>query len=275
MQLKQLIQRSANQLHTISRTPRLDVEILWAHVLGVSRSQLWVKADDLINADIHSQFLRLLMRRTLGEPVSYLTGKKSFWSFELIVTSDVLVPRPETECLIETVLEILPKNRFQWITDLGVGSGAIALTLAKERPNWRIIGVDASQAALRVAKQNASQLGVNNIEWIHSDWFGHLYGCRFHAIISNPPYVEGSAINSSLAFEPAQALFSGEDGLDDIRCIIANAPDYLFTGGQLFLEHGYQQQRIIKILMEDAGYKDIQGYTDLAGLDRWVVGTIR
>lgn len=258
----------------------LEVELLLAHVLGVSRTRLQTWSEK-----IHSQlseqqkesFYELLSRRSAGEPLAYLTGTKEFWSLPLIVSKDVLIPRPETECLVELVLcKVNLRYKKMRVLDLGTGSGAIALALAVERPEWQIIGVDRSREALEIAALNAKNLAISNVEWIQSDWFSHfvLGESVFDLIVGNPPYINPNDVHlkGDIRFEPKEALVSSPDGLQDLQKIIHKAPDYLVSKGWLFLEHGFDQGTFVKKAMESAGFMDVQTHQDLARLDRITLG---
>lgn len=255
---------------------RLDAELLLAHVLDVSRSNVVARDERELTPEEQGDFERLLARRLTGEPLAYLTGTKEFWSLELEVSRDVLVPRPETELLVEWGLELLgvrgkPEAGVA-VLDLGTGSGAIALAIGKERPNLRIVASDVSAAALEVARRNARRLGVGNVGFRHGDLFKALDGGdadAFDLIVSNPPYVAaGDPHLAELRFEPAAALTAGADGLDALRAIVAGAQAFLRPEGWLLLEHGAQQGAAVRALLADEGYAEIATRRDLAGLER-------
>lgn len=249
------------------------VDALWllAHVLGQAPAWLYAHGDDEIDAATHARFDDLVSRRMAGEPVAYLTGRRGFWRFDLLVTPDTLIPRPETELLVELALARLPESHASRIADLGTGSGAIALALAHGRPHAQVVATDASEAALVVARSNAVTLGLANIEFRHGDWLSPLASERFDIIVSNPPYIASAdphLTQGDLRHEPASALASGEDGLDAIRVIVRDAPAHLVTGGWLVLEHGWQQGDAVRAVLVDAGYVEVTTTPDLESRDR-------
>lgn len=212
-------------------------------------------------------------RRLMGEPIAYIIGEKEFWSLHLRVTPDVLIPRPETEMLVEHALNLLPKNEKIWIADLGTGSGAIALALAWARPHWQIDATDNSPTALKAAKINTRHYKIKNIDFYFGEWCKALPQAGYHAILGNPPYIpEGAKHLQQLKYEPRESLTGGPDGLSAIKVIIKEAQTYLRTGGWLLLEHGFDQYEKIRVLMKNAGYQEVKDYKDLAGLPRMVVG---
>ena len=264
------------RLDNTSASPVADAEILLAHTLGCSRSHLIAWPQQALTAGQLERYRELIELRASGQPVAYLTGVREFWSLTLGVNAATLIPRPETETLVEFVLERFTAATTLDVADLGTGSGAIACALASERPGWRIVASDVSAAALDVARDNASSLGLDNIRFVHGDWLGALESPRhFDLIISNPPYVAAADPHLSagdVAFEPATALASGADGLDDIRRIAAQAADRLKTGGWLVLEHGYDQQHAVAAILRDAGFEHIEQRRDLAGIPRMTAG---
>lgn len=256
---------------------RQEAEILLAHVLGVSRSHLRAWPEKTITVQQKQAFESLASRRVAGEPIAYLIGTKEFWSLPLVVSKDVLIPRPETECLIELVLnQKHPHKSNLRVLDLGTGSGAIALALASERPAWKIIGVDRSTAALEIARLNAKNNRITNVEFIESDWFScfEMDKTAFDIIVGNPPYICPNDIHleGEIRYEPEAALVSMPDGLTDLKKIMQEAPQYLVSNGWLFLEHGFDQGAFLKNAMELAGFSEVKTYQDLAGLDRGVKG---
>jgi len=262
-------------LRDISTTPQLDAEILLGHVLKATRSRLRTRLDEHLDADHGQRFSALLARRVRGEPIAHLTGEREFWSLPLHVTRDTLIPRPETEHLVEVALVHLTPDRDLRAADLGTGSGAIALALAKERPRCRILASDISQAALAVARDNARRLGLANVEFRHGHWCSTLSGEAFDLITSNPPYVrrgDARMKQDGLQFEPELALIAGESGLESLHTVITQAWRYLRVGGMLVVEHGFDQAQTVFDLFASCGYDDITAYKDLAGLPRGVFG---
>lgn len=254
-----------------------DAEILLAHVLDRPRSWLFAHDDAVVPADAAARFRALLVRRAAGEPVAYLTGRRGFWRFDLAVTADTLIPRPETELLVEAVLARLPPATAARIADLGTGSGAIALALAWERPQARVIATDRSEAALAVARANAAELGLGNVEFRAGDWWQPLQGERLDLIASNPPYIAAGDVHlqqGDLRFEPQGALTPGGDGLDSIRVIAAGAAAHLHPGGWLLLEHGHDQGPAVRALLQRAGLVAVETLRDLEGRDRVSLGRV-
>ena len=250
---------------------RADAEALLLHVLGKPRSWLFAHADDALNLDVQTAFDALVARRAAGEPVAYLTGRRGFWTLELEVTPATLIPRPETELLVELALERLPRDATARVADLGTGSGAVALAIASERPQAQVVASDASAAALAVARRNAQRLGIANVRFAQGDWLAPLAGERFGLIVSNPPYIEAAdphLVQGDLRYEPASALASGADGLDDIRRIVADAPAHLEAGGWLLFEHGWNQGDAARALLSEAGYAQVFTAQDLEARDR-------
>lgn len=270
-----LLRAAAERLVDSSDSPRLDAEILFAHALRRPRTWLLAHADDVATPETRERFHELLERRRRGEPIAYLIGEREFWSHRFRVDSAVLIPRPETEHLIETVLELLSSDAAVAIADLGTGSGAIAVTLGLERPRCRVLATDLSPAALAVAAENARLLDAVNIEFRHSDWFSALHGERFALIASNPPYIAAAdphLTRGDVRFEPSLALASGDDGLTAIRTLIAEARYHLEPGGWLVLEHGWEQAPTVARLLQEHGYTDVACRADLAGIARVTLG---
>ncbi|MEP6881651.1 MAG: peptide chain release factor N(5)-glutamine methyltransferase, partial [Dokdonella sp.] len=217
------------------------------------------------------RFRELMAARQRGEPVAYLIGQRGFWTLDLTVTPDVLIPRPETELLVELALERIPANADFQIADLGTGSGAIALALASERPCARIVATDASAAALSVASANAKRLEIPNVEFAEGDWCAALGSRSFDMIVSNPPYIAAADEHLALGdlrYEPAAALASGADGLDAIRRIVSDAPGFLKRGGWLLLEHGFDQAEHVRQMLEAQGFSEIRSWKDISAHDR-------
>jgi len=241
------------------------------HVTGLARTALITRAQEQVTPQSEAQLNELLTRRARGEPVAYLTGRREFWSLELSVTPDVLIPRPETELLVEQALARIPDESAWTIADLGTGSGAVALAVATERPRCRVLATDISTAALAVARRNAQQLNIRNIEFHHGEWYAPLAGQVVDLLVSNPPYVAEGDLHLSrgdVRFEPQTALIAGDDGLEAIRRIAAGAAAHLGPGGWLLLEHGADQGAAVVQILAAQGFTAITGHRDLAGLDR-------
>ncbi len=249
---------------------RRDVEILLCHCLGKSRAWLYTWPEEEVEASKVGHFESLLASRQQGHPVAHLTGRREFWTLNLQVNRHTLIPRPETETLVEWALALaIPEDAAA--LDLGTGSGAIALALASEKPGWCVAAVDSSEEALAVARQNGSECGLSQVHFSLSDWYETVVGERFHLLVSNPPYIEDGDVHLStgdLRFEPARALKSGNQGLADLATLVAGAPDHLYPGGWLLLEHGYQQGEQVRALLAEQGFCDIETRTDIAGLER-------
>jgi len=264
-----LLQAATQRLHTDS--PALDAEVLLAHALGRPRSYLYAWPEHIPDAAAQARFAELLARRIRGEPVAYLTGTREFWSLSLSVTPETLIPRPDTETLVALALELIPADADWHIADLGTGSGAIGLALARERPGCRITATDSSPAALAVARDNAMRHGLDNIGFLAGDWCNALNGNRFALIASNPPYIPAGdrhLAQGDVRFEPRAALAAGEAGLDALCSIVRCAAGHLAEPGWLLLEHGYDQREAVLRLLGEAGYRDISDHCDHAGLSR-------
>jgi release factor glutamine methyltransferase len=258
-----------------TRIDPVDAQWLLVHALGKPRSWLYAHGDDVADAALVARFGALVERRIAGEPVAYLTGRRGFWSFDLAVTPATLIPRVETELLVELALARLPQDHDLRIADLGTGSGAIALALAHERPRARVVATDASDATLAVARRNAIALGIDSIEFRRGDWLAPLAGERFDLIASNPPYIASDDPHlgaGDLRHEPETALASGCDGLDAIRVIVRDAPLHLAAGGWLLLEHGLEQGHAVRGLLDGIGFVEVATEHDLEGRDRVTLG---
>ena len=253
----------------------VDAEWLLAHALGRPRAWLYAHADDKVDAGTQARFAELIARRAAGEPVAYLTRSRGFWSFDLRVTPDTLIPRPETEWRVERALARLPETAALRIADLGTGSGAIALALARERPCAHVFATDISEAALAIACENAAALAIGNVRFGSGSWCSALAGGPFDLIASNPPYIaddDPHLAAGDLRFEPLGALASGQDGLDAIRAIIRDAAAHLVPGGWLLLEHGVAQGSAVRALLHAAGFIDVGTARDLEDRDRVTLG---
>ena len=251
---------------------RAEAEILLAHCLGCDRTALWARPETAVPSAVAAACRALARRRAAGEPVAYLVGHRGFWTLELEVTPAVLIPRPETELLVEQVLAAFPADAPVRLVDLGTGSGAIALAVAAERPCWEILATDAAADALAVARRNAARLGLAAVAFRLGDWAQACRpGERFSVIVSNPPYVaEGDPhlAEGDLPWEPRAALVAGPDGLDAIRRLVATAPAHLAPGGWLLLEHGADQGAAVRAILAGAGLDAVHTVRDLAGLER-------
>ncbi|KTC99542.1 peptide chain release factor N(5)-glutamine methyltransferase [Legionella erythra] len=270
--IKEALAEAMAQLKENNPDCRIDAEVLLAHVLIRSRSFLYSHPENELTPLQWSRFKKLVAQRRQGFPIAYLTGIKEFWSLPIRVTKDTLIPRPETELLIEITLSQLQDVPDARVLDLGTGSGAIALALAKERPAWQIVASDFSEGALKTAVENASNLGLTNIQFIHSDWFTNIHQpASFHAIVANPPYIASTDPHLSegdVRFEPQTALVSGETGLQALKHIISQSLARLCPNGLLLVEHGYDQKSAVESMLKDYGYKAIHCWQDWQGNDR-------
>jgi release factor glutamine methyltransferase len=278
--IAELLRSGARALEGRSDSPRLDAELLLGFLLGLSRSALVAHDHDSVAADRVQDYAGLIDRRRNGSPIAYLTGIREFWSLELDVTPAVLVPRPETELIVELALELLPPRRVPEgapysVLDLGTGSGAIALALAAERPEWRLTGVDVSPPALAVAAGNSRKLGLSRIDWRPGSWFEPVAGSRFDLIVANPPYVAaGDPALEKLAAEPAIALAPGPTGLEALSAIVRGAAAHLLPDGWLVLEHGADQGPDVAQLLERHGFLKVRCYSDFSGKPRVTLGAV-
>jgi release factor glutamine methyltransferase len=255
-------------------TPELDAELLLAHALAVSRGRLRSHPEEIPPAEAAARFLDLIERRAAGEPVAYILGRKPFWTIELAVSPAVLVPRPETELLIERALALHPHRRAR-AADLGTGSGALALALASARPEWQVTATDISAEALAVARANGARLGLERIEYLQGDWLECLSGREFDLLLSNPPYVaadDPALEQPELGREPRLALVAAEGGLAALRAIIRAAPSHLERGGWLLLEHGATQAAAVAGELVARGFAQVRSHRDLAGRERMTEG---
>lgn len=241
-----------------------DARLLLAEATGLSQASLLASPERELAADAEARFRDFAERRGRGEPVAYILGRKEFYDLSLIVTPAVLIPRPETELLVDLALARRPAS----VLDVGTGSGAIALALKKHLPGTRVVATDASAEALEVAKRNAARLNLD-VEWRHGRWFEPVAGERFEAIVANPPYVSAADPHlAELQYEPMLAIESGADGLDAIRAVVKEAPRHLVPGGWLLVEHGMGQQAAVRGLLEAAGLETASAWPDLAGIPR-------
>lgn len=273
--IQDILQSDVPNLNTTldlgAATARIEVQSLLQQVLAVPRSHLLAHPEQVLTAAQQAAYDGLLQRRLRGEPVAYILGEREFFGLNLKVTPATLIPRPDTELLVELALQRIPAHgRFRAL-DLGTGSGAIALSIAHARPEAQVTAVDASAAALAVARENALRLGIRNVDMVRSDWFAALEGRRYGLIVSNPPYVAAGdehLVQGDLRFEPASALVSGADGLDDIRRIVDQAGRFLEDSSWLLLEHGYDQAGAVRVLLEQCGFIGVFSAGDMAGIAR-------
>lgn len=271
--IKQALRQAQHTLYG-NAGAQIDSELLLASALGCTRTYLYTWPEKILSASQQSYFDSLLERRVLGEPIAYVIGEREFWSLTLQVNRHVLIPRPETELLVETALNLLPEQA-QRVADLGTGSGAIALALAKERPDWQIYASDLSPEALRVASDNALIHKLSNVRFNLGNWCDALPVEPLNMIISNPPYIDPQDPHLShgdLRFEPRAALSAAAAGIADIRTIITQAPSHLIPGGWLLLEHGFEQAAEVRELLESRGFQNVRILQDLNGLDRVSLG---
>jgi release factor glutamine methyltransferase len=271
-----LLERGARRLrasaagHGPGATPDLDAELLLVYVLGVSRARLRSHPEETGTEAQYQRYMALIERRATGEPLAYVVGRKHFWSLSLTVTPAVLVPRPETELVVERALALRPEE-YGRVADLGTGSGAIALALASECPGWQVTATDISQEALAVARANAESLNLKRVHFLHGSWFEPLRGRTFDLIVSNPPYVgadDPAMRDPALQHEPRGALTPGADAMASLRALIAAAPDYLERDGWLLLEHGADQAAAVTRELVARGLRHVRSHRDLAGHER-------
>ncbi len=251
---------------------RLEVQILLQQAFGVTRAWLMAHPEQVLNAIQQTAYEAMLTRRLQGEPIAYILGEREFLGLNFKVTPATLIPRPETELLVELALQHIPEQHVPFrVLDLGTGSGAIAISIAHNKPHVEVVAVDASAAAIEVARENAKRLAVSNLTLAKSEWFSALSGQRFNLIVSNPPYVAAGdehLTRGDVRFEPLSALASGADGLDDIRRIVGDARDFLEPGAWLLLEHGYDQAAQVRDLLRQNGFVEVFSARDLAAIER-------
>ncbi|HEX7060338.1 MAG TPA: peptide chain release factor N(5)-glutamine methyltransferase [Woeseiaceae bacterium] len=272
MRIDTALARAVADLAEVSDSPRLDAELLLARALDVPRTYLSAHPEDELDDAARRRFLEAIDRRGQGVPLAYITGTREFWSLELMVGPGTLVPRPETELLVEITLDLLPRRGPCRVLDLGTGSGAIALALAHERPGWDITAIDVSAAALAVARENARQLSLPNVTFLEGDWTAPVAGRVFDLVVSNPPYVQSDdPALAALAHEPTLALTPGEDALRAIRILARECLALLRPGGPLLLEHGVGQERDVAGILAYHGWTGIESFDDLTGRPRAVL----
>jgi len=269
---------ASQTLAAYSDSAVLDAEVLLCHVLNKQRSYLRTWPEQALTPEQINAFHQLIQQRRSGTPVAYLTGKREFWSREFFVTPGVLIPRPDTECLIELSLKLVPPDTACNIADLGTGSGIIAITLAAERPHTQVLACDTSPGALAIARSNAAQHQLNNIRFYQSDWFADLPRQQFRLIVSNPPYIAEDDLHlqqGDVRFEPSRALIAAKRGLSDIKTIADHARFWLEPDGHLLIEHGYDQQDAVQAIFKNLGYLKVQTYRDLSGQPRMTYGQLK
>lgn len=275
-EISDLLRRASEEL-VESDTALLDVQLLLTRVLDVDRVWLLTWSDKEISADQEANFLKLVERRKSGEPIAYILGKREFWGREFACNEHTLIPRPDTERLIELVLELdLPDSAR--VLDLGTGTGCIGLTLAAEKPAWQVMAVDYSEDALKIAEQNRRSLNLDNATLIQSDWYQSMgAGEKFDLIVANPPYIDPDSpyLNEGdVRFEPDAALTSENKGLSALRAVISHAPKYLKPNGRIAVEHGFDQAVEVRQILQESGFQNIEQAQDLAGLDRCSIGKL-
>jgi len=269
LNIRAVLAQTAARLDDVSVSGRLDAEILLARAIDMPRSYLFAHPDDTIDDAAIDRLEKTVQQRLAGNPMAYITGVKEFWSLELMVSPATLVPRPETEILVDHALREIPRDADWRILDLGTGSGAIALAIASDRPLCEVTALDISADALAVAQQNARQLMISNISFLEGDWIEPVADQRFNVICSNPPYVsEGDEVLEALAAEPMLALLSGSDGLDAIELLARDCVSIIADNGLLFLEHGATQKDQVAGILKSYGWVSIQCYDDYAGHPR-------
>jgi release factor glutamine methyltransferase len=269
MRLDAAIQEGAARLSEHSESPRLDAEILLCRSIDMPRSYLFAHPDDELDADALQRFRAVLKRRVDKEPIAYILGTREFWSHDFMVSPATLVPRPETELLVDLALREIPRKAAWKILDLGTGSGAIAISIASERPMCEVTATDVSAAALAIAAENARQANLANVTCRCGDWTAAVRGGEFDLVVSNPPYIrQNDAVLHDLRHEPRSALVSGADGLDAIRVLAVDCGPLLVTNGWLMMEHGADQQHDVAALLATEGWLDVSCHNDLAGLPR-------
>ncbi|GGM13000.1 peptide chain release factor N(5)-glutamine methyltransferase [Pseudomonas asuensis] len=259
-----------------SPSERLDAELLLAAALGKPRSFLRTWPERIVTREAKDLYGSFIERRRDGEPIAYILGHQGFWSLDLEVSPDTLIPRPDTELLVETTLALEGAEQRR-VLDLGTGTGAIALALAHERPQWQVMGVDRVTGAVALAERNRARLNIPNASFRQSHWFAALTQERFDVIVSNPPYIpedDPHLVQGDVRYEPTSALVAGDDGLDDIRLIVQQAPDHLLPNGWLLLEHGFDQAPAVSALLTAQGFISVESRRDLAGHERITLGQL-
>lgn len=269
--IKHALQYAIHVLTSSSPSPRIDAEALLSHTLNVSRAYLYTYPERPLTNQEAAHYETLIKQRLDGHPVAYLTGSREFWSLPFHITQEVLIPRSDTELLVEMTLNQLASMTSATVLDLGTGSGAIAIALASEQPNWHIFAIDTSPSAVKLAQTNATHFNLSNVTTLQSDWFSAIPDRLFDAIVSNPPYLavdDPHLKQGDLRFEPENALVSGPEGLNDLTIIIQESYAHLTPGGILLIEHGFEQGLAVTQLLHHHGYEQIQCWQDVQGHDR-------
>lgn len=268
----------AHELESLSDSARLDIELILCHILQKNRTYIFTWPDKTLSPEQTEQFFQFFNRRKNGEPIAHILGQREFWSLPLAVNNSTLIPRPDTELLVELVLELFAQDSAQQkrsCLDLGTGTGAIVLAIASEKPDWQLVGVDKSADAVALAEQNRGQLNLNHVQIKQSDWFSAITAQQFDVIVSNPPYIDPQDPHleqGDVRFEPRSALIADNHGLADIELIIQQGWDYLCTQGWLLLEHGYDQGEAVRDLLNSRGFVQIETRRDLGGNERVSLG---
>lgn len=275
MNIQQTLQHASKTLSETSSSATLDAQVLLTHVLLCNTAHLAAWPEKELSEEQTSRYLQLIEQRNKGVPVAHLTGQREFWSLNFNVDDSTLIPRPETETLIEFILEHFADKKNLKLLDMGTGTGAIAISIASERPAWQIISSDVSEQALDLARQNSKQHQTGNITFIHSDWFENITEHDFDIIVSNPPYIaddDPHLLEGDVRFEPRSALISGETGMDDIEHLCLHAKNHLADNGWLIIEHGYNQKQLVAECFSENGYTQIEQKKDLSGHTRMTAG---
>ncbi len=273
--ITELLQKAEQSIHS-SESARLDAEILFCDLMQFDRCRIYSHPQQLVPEDKSVLFQFLIEQRQQGHPIAHLTGKKEFWSLELAINKYTLIPRPETELLVETALQMIPENAAFNILDLGTGSGAIAIAIASERPDCKIVATDINKNALTIAKENAQTHRIENIQFYLSDWYQNIPLQSFDLIVSNPPYIKQDDEHLSqgdVRFESELALVAGADGMQAIKMILENAKHYLASDACLLIEHGYDQKLLVQEAFLKHDFKQLKTFQDLSGQDRMTIGT--
>lgn len=268
----------APELESLSDSARLDIELILCHILQKNRTYIFTWPDKTLSPEQIEHFFQFFNRRKNGEPIAHILGQREFWSLPLAVNNSTLIPRPDTELLVEVVLQLFAQDSAQQkrsCLDLGTGTGAIVLAIASEKPDWQLVGVDKSADAVALAEQNRGQLNLNHVQIKQSDWFSAITAQQFDVIVSNPPYIDPQDPHleqGDVRFEPRSALIADNHGLADIELIIQQGWDYLCTRGWLLLEHGYDQGEAVRDLLNSRGFVQIETRRDLGGNERVSLG---